>query len=119
MKDGVLYINADLFWKGNKQYVEVSNNQISNLPNGWQLNHDGAGAEIVNEYLVPILQIVYTGEHSAMVRGIFEKSNDCFLVTDEGLFHFPCAPGMVISNCPPLTRIFKYPAYRFPGQREQ
>lgn len=116
--DGLLSVDAELLWRFDAPLICVTNGDVLNMPIDWDMNSDESAMEIVNEHRSAILQLVHRDTNCVFVRGVFWESSGAILCTDRGMERISPRPGQTtgaITN--PLTPIFRYPSYRFPGVR--
>jgi hypothetical protein len=111
----VLYLDVDFLWKSDKPPLRVRNNELSNKPVGWDMNSDDTAMELVDAKKSPILQLVYPTDSTAVIRAFFTNEMGFAVFSDEGM-NFGGRPAPNPTNNP-LTRIFEYPSYKFPGKR--
>jgi hypothetical protein len=109
--------------------LELTNNELSGLPNDWDCNHSAKGIEIVNKNLIPIFQIYYKDDTHLVINGAitFIRDGGIGFVLSGGEGN-----GFQIKLNPTITddeffkeiealkikRIFKYPAWEHPGEFE-
>lgn len=115
IRDGQLLIDAEVFGGEGQPSMHVRDNVISDRPARWDKNADNQYAlEIVNEDGLPILQIIYSDEAHATIKGIF-INGEVAAIADQGLRTVP--KNDVVKY--PIKRIFKYPSWEYPGVFEE
>jgi hypothetical protein len=113
VKGGVLLYDIK-FWGGTgKPPIEVKNNKFIVRVPAWDRNFNANAFEVVDSNNVPILQVIRKTPSHIIVNGIFLLPNGLLL---------PAGPKGVIIGVkvvPPdflLKPIFRYPAWKYPGQ---
>ena len=110
----VLYLDVDFFAKSDAPPMQIRKNELINKPVGWDMNSDDLAMEVVNDRNDPILQLVYPTDNIAVIRSFF--TNDMgYVIMSEHKFGIGRYGNQRPTN--PLSRIFEYPSYRFPGKR--
>jgi hypothetical protein len=116
VSDHQVFIDAEIFAGLDRPAMHVRRNEISDRPPKWDKNTDGKHAlEIVNEDLVPVLQIIYSDEARASIKGVFVNGNNIAVANDRGLIGV--SKEELVKHVSP--RLFKYPAWKYPGVFEK
>ena len=100
--------------------LKLERNTISGRPREWDLNRNDKALEVVNEKQVPILQIYYKDGAHIVLNGVFPGEHGIVIATESGTqvmndagFKATYPDGVVPVN---VRRLFKYPAFKHPGQ---
>lgn len=115
IKNGNLAIDAEVFAGEMEPPMHVRNNELSDRPARWDKNTDNEHAlEIVNENTLPVLQIIYSDEARATIKGVFVNQKVAAIIDDEirGV-----SKREVVRY--PIKRLFKYPSWKYPGVFEE
>jgi hypothetical protein len=100
-KNCKLYVNTD----------EIRDNEIAVTPTLWDKNFNDTALEIVDENLMPRLQLIYRNPGNVMINGIFNVPGGVLAVEEMSIEYYPP------HKLPPkLRRIFKYPSRKYKGQ---
>ena len=96
--------------------VGVSNIQFrGDMPFGWERNGSSNAFEIVGPDKLPIIQEFYESPERLVIQGIFPFSTGVVSVAFDD--HSRVCPVTNLSNVWPNRKaIFKYPAWRHPGE---
>jgi hypothetical protein len=105
-----LYVNTILYGSPTLAAVEIKHNEFIVRPPQWDRNFDDTALEIVDENLLPRLQLVYKTPRTVVINGIFKFSGGLVLMEEDGLTYNPS------SFKPKFRRIFKYPSRLYQGQ---
>ena len=96
--------------------LELKNNEIRNLPMGWDVNQDETTLEIVNEFGNAVFQLIYEGTNKAIVRGVFllligqpDQPSEWVLITDTEMRVFPATAAQV-AKTQFFPLLFRYPS---------
>ena len=116
LKDRRLCIDALVYTGENQKPIQLKDNNVENLPSGWDSNFSDKALEIVNEDGLPMFQLVYKDENTAMIRGVFCVDNMVGILDDFSLGFFDKSPAILQKYN--VKRIFKYPDWKFHGQYE-
>jgi hypothetical protein len=114
IENGELFIDAEVFAGVGQPPMHVRHNELTDGPANWDKNTDKNALEIVNENQQPVLQIIYTGEGRATVKGVF-VSGDFAIVADQRLVRISKQRFADF----PIKRLFKYPSWKYPGVFEE
>jgi hypothetical protein len=113
--NGKPYIDVTIFRDVNLPPVELRHNELVGRPPNWDMNSDSKSLEIVNENEDPVFQLYYKNPSHVVVNGVFAIPGGVFIASKSG------AQAIRTQDLPtkfPLKRIFKYPAWKYPGQYE-
>jgi hypothetical protein len=114
IENGELFIDAEVFAGVGQPPMHVRHNELTDGPVNWDKNTDKNALEIVNENQQPVLQIIYTGEGRATVKGVF-VSGDFAIVADQRLVRISKQRFADF----PIKRLFKYPSWKYHGVFEE
>jgi hypothetical protein len=117
MENGNFYFDADLFYSPQSPPIKIRHNEISGRPPEWDINSDAGAFEIVNQNQQPVLQYAYMTPSHIVIKGIFISGPYVYYVSDS---MFGSAPAESAQNVPKnffIKPIFKYPSWKYPGQR--
>ncbi len=96
--------------------LELKNNEIRNLPIGWDVNSDDTALEIVNGSGNAVFQLIYEGANNAIVRGVFlrligqqGRPSGWILITDSRAEAFPATDAQ-IAKMKFFPLLFRYPS---------
>jgi hypothetical protein len=108
-----LYVDAKI-GDINAPVVEIKHNQFTSPPPNWDRNSNQQALEIVDENQIPVFQLYYKTPTHIVVNGIFEYRRNLYLVSNSGILMNPTNQEIVTRYL--SKRIFKYPAWKYPGQ---
>lgn len=108
-----LYADVTLYGGSGLPVVEVKHNSFIVRPPGWDANSDSSALEVVDSQLHPVFQMTYASEQHIIINGYFPYPGGLVVATDAGMTNNPTGA------LPPLTRIFRYPSWKYPSQRFQ
>lgn len=108
-----LYADVTLFGGPGLPAVVVKHNNFLVRPPGWDANSDSSALEVVDSQLRPVFQMTYASEQHIIINGYFPYPGGLVVATDAGMTNNPTGA------LPPLTRIFRYPSWKYPSQRFQ
>jgi hypothetical protein len=116
IEDGRLYVDTSLYSGPSLPPVEIKDNNFIVRPTNWDRNFDDTALEIVDENLLPRLQLIYKNPHTVILNGIFVFHSDSgktgvMIIDEERMTLNPSEP-----ITPNLRRIFKYPSRHYLGQ---
>jgi hypothetical protein len=124
-----IYVNATIYsgWRGHLIRVErnlLAPNALLNLP-GWDYNSNERALEIVNDKTEPIFQLIFDEPSRIRINGVFPVGAQEVAVMDDtrpfSAPNFVQIPSSFVSSGllkVDSKRIFKYPAWRHPGEFE-
>lgn len=110
VKENKPYVDVQVYGGISFPSVEIKQNEFTKPPN-WDSNSNDNALEIINEKQEPVFQLYYKDSSHIVINGIFPSDNGSFVfVSEEG--------GITTSpnDKNKLKRIFKYPAWQYPGQ---
>ena len=112
--DGDKLLFTFKLWSGDgKPPIEVENNEFKIRPPHWERNFNANALEVVDENQTPIFQMIRKTPSHIVVNGVFP-------VPGGGLWVFgPDGARGLLREIPSdfkLTPLFKYPAWKYPGQ---
>jgi hypothetical protein len=119
VSDGQLLVDADIFTRAGEAPMRIRGNQIQDRPMdwmqpGWDRNSSPNALEIVNEERLPVFQIIYKDQAQAVINGVFVHGEKVTVLDNEQT-RFGLKGGIASQ---PIRRIFKYPAWKHPGEFE-
>jgi hypothetical protein len=118
IRDGVFCLDAEIFGalQMSIPVITVTCNRIdSTLTPGFDTNYTAQAVEVVDQNQVPILQLIFSNKRSIRVNGVFLSSdNKVWVYSTQGVQHFDQGSAIQV----PLTRLFKYPSWRYLGKYE-
>lgn len=93
-------IYADVKGYSNSGYpsIQIKKNKLINKPPNWDFNSNEKALEVVNEEQFPVYQYIYKTSSHIIINGTFSLPNNGVLSSNE------------------LSRIFKYPSWKYPGE---
>jgi hypothetical protein len=106
-----LYADVTLYGGADRPPVEIKHNAFIVRPPGWDANSDQDALEVVDLQLHPVFQMTYVSQQHIVINGYFPFPGGFIAATDSGMIINPTG------SIPPLTRIFRYPSWKYPGQR--
>lgn len=116
-----LYADVTLFGSPELPAINIKRNEFHTPPPQWDINSNDTALEVVNEKKIPIFQLYYKNQsHTHIsINGYFPQPGGraASLMMEDGFIPV-AAPD---PNLPPeflLKRIFRYPAWKYPGQFE-
>jgi hypothetical protein len=120
VEKGKLLIDANLFAGPGLSPVAVTGGVLVQMTPEWDRNFDNTALEVVNEKLVPVLQIIYTSPQNAVVRGLFqlEQRRDIVIVLTDTTMTTLKADTPLTKDNYAVTRLFRYPSRKYLGQEE-
>ena len=100
---------------------------MSGLPSNWDFNHSANAIEVVNERLVPIFQFYYKDDTHLVFNGVITsaattaKHNGVAFISEthysvETMMDFSKNDFFKRIEALNLKTIFKYPAWKYPGE---
>lgn len=108
LKNGALYVDADLV-DVSRWHVSIKQNTLIDSPPDWDHNSNAAALEFVNEHGIPVFQLIKKSPSEIELYGSFiTPVSTCSARPNSGVSIGPTLPQ-------PLTPIFKYPAWKYPG----
>jgi len=110
VENGKLYVNTILYGDSPFAAVDIKHNEFVVRPSRWDRNFDETALEIVDENLLPRLQLVYKNPHNIVINGIFKFQGGLILMEETGMTVNPS------SINPKFRRIFKYPSRLYQGE---
>jgi predicted acylesterase/phospholipase RssA len=113
---GTLYVDARVFTQRQSGPLELTKNNYSRLPVGWDLNSTETALEVVNEQMQPRLQVIYNSESEIQINGLFGNERQVFAVFGKKARPVYLTPSGPAFN--PIKRLFKYPSSTYPGTYE-
>lgn len=112
LKDNSLNYRAEIV---GPHGIVIADNKFSGLHQLWDSNSSTNAFEIVNELYSPLFQFIRESDSKLTVRGVFETKDGVRVLTDKNSriiknfdYHRDAVPG--------LKAMFKYPAWKYPGQ---
>jgi hypothetical protein len=103
--------------------LKLEHNELSGLPSNWGFNHTSRAIEVVDDTLMPILQLYYKDDTHLVFNGVFTYTNGLFFASDTaGLWgadesvHVSQEEFNQRLHGLHLKKLFKYPAFKYPGQ---
>jgi hypothetical protein len=117
LEDGELQVDARM-WGGKKGLPPVELHGLSFVvrPEGWDKNFINDRAfEVVNENDVPMFQLIRLSPSHFVIKRIFETPSGLILASDNGMDVVRPPWGPIPSDFK-ITRIFKYPSWKYPGK---
>jgi len=107
--------------------LKLENNELSGLPSNWDFNHSANAIEVVNERLVPIFQFYYKDDTHLVFNGVITsaattaKHNGVAFISEthysvETMMDFSKNDFFKRIEALNLKTIFKYPAWKYPGE---
>jgi hypothetical protein len=116
VNDNQLLVDADIFLGVGQPPMLIRQNQISGRPSGWDKQSTSNALEIVNQKLLPVLQIIYLENALVVIKGVF-ANGDTVTIADENSMVLAAKSEDVKSF--PIKRLFKYPSWKYPGVLEE
>jgi hypothetical protein len=123
MEHGKFFV--DVTWRVGTQRADVrlqkdkasGRMELSGRPEGWEMNSNDRVLEILDETGSPVFQFIKKDASHIVINGVFsDPLGGVFIATDDGF----------VQNAPPnhplrssIKRIFKYPAWKHPGEYDQ
>lgn len=135
LKDGRVCIDADVFTGSLPPHLSsqlrINCNAIvrETLPWGWDYNSNERTLEVVNSNGAPTFQLIFDEPYHVIINGYFPIPDDeVWLIENSGLNTLGEHFKLPVKELPPLQirddagtikpapSIFKYPAWKYPGQ---
>ncbi len=114
VEKGNIYADVKIHGESGIPPIEVKKNKILNKPDDWDLNSNENALEIVNAKQVPIYQFYYKTPSHIVMNGIFPFPGGLILANEDKAIINPTMPTAF-----KLKRIFKYPAWKYPGKYDE
>ena len=107
--------------------LKLKHNELSGLPSDWDCNHTDSALEIVNAEIKPFAQIIFKSGTTLIFNGVFMTTNGCYLASEGGAVIGNNGGTNDIANTinadvfkeqfqrTHLSRLFKYPSWKYPG----
>ncbi len=107
--DNNLYADTEVYAGPSKAAIKIKANEFEVTPLGWDKNSSENAFEVVNERQMPVFQMIYESPSRIVIKG--------YLILPNGRLLFASETGLSFDLLPkkPLDRIFKYPAWKYPG----
>jgi hypothetical protein len=103
--------------------VKLQRNVISGKPSEWDINQSDRALEVVNDKLMPIIQLYYKDDAHIVFNGFIPFKGGVYVASAEGLrrvmqndFSTKYTNGLASFD---IKRLFKYPSFKHPGQFEE
>jgi len=118
VRNGTLFVDVTFYRPELPFAFEIKNNNYDVIPPDCELNSNEVALEIIDRNRVPILQIIYETPTHIVVNGLFGLPPDgsSSLVIDQKGIRLSSELGKTPYAA---KRIFKYPAFRYPGEYEE
>lgn len=108
VENGFLYVDAQIHTDSTAEpVIEIKRNQYKKVPPGWDVNSTPVALEIVNEKQEPIFHLIYKSPSEVMIEGVFPHPEGYYVIDRHG---------QRLNDKPDIIPIFKYPAWKYPGQ---
>ena len=114
LEDDNLYADVTIYGGSGLPPIQIKHNKLINKPTGWDFNSNKKALEIVNDKSVPIYQFYYKASSHIVVNGVFPFPGGLILANESGAILNPSLPTQFR-----LNPIFKYPAWKYPGEYSQ
>jgi len=114
IENGKPYIDTQIYSLRGMPPIEIKHNEISNMPPNWDLNSNERALEIVDENNNPVFQYIYKTSSHIIFKGIIVGPRGELVLADKKLTICYVKPDNF-----KLIKIFKHPAWRYPGQFEE
>ncbi len=95
-----IYADIEVYSNSGFPPIQIKKNKLINKPPNWDFNFNEKALEIVNEEQVPVYQYIYKTSSHIIINGTFSLPNNGVLSSNE------------------LSRIFKYPSWKYPREYE-
>jgi hypothetical protein len=99
--------------KDDKPYIELKDSEFVVRVEGCDKNSNEKALEIVNAHGVVLFQLIRKSSAEVVINGIFPIGKSLLLAGPDGFY---TRPTMEQINHFRLKPIFKYPAWKYPGQ---
>lgn len=109
------YADVMLFAGLGRHPIELKHNELVNKPPHWDMNSNQTAMEIVNEDQVPVFQLIYKDSAHIVINGIFPTPAGGEIADGSKFIH--CADIRKLQEYR-INRLFKYPAWKHPGEYE-
>ncbi|MFC2022904.1 hypothetical protein ACFLTL_01935 [Chloroflexota bacterium] len=113
VKDGKLYVDADVSDGISDYPIEIRGFSFLVNPENWDKNYDNNAFEVVNQEGKPVFQFILESQYSFILRGVFPIPGGGVVWATESLSVINPSPFEIFS----LVPIFKYPSSEFQGER--
>lgn len=116
--DHRVYVDAAVYTGANTAALQIEGNALLDPPRGlpgWDWNANRQGLEIVDGQRRPVFQMLFIPPDAIRIRGVFAAGKRIAIADCSGpaIYAAPRPLTMPTLGCP---RLFKYPAWRYPGQ---
>jgi hypothetical protein len=116
MEGDTLYVDALVFGLSTgSPRIQITHNEFSQAPVGWDRNFDDDALEFVDSSGVPVFQLVYRGHSDVFIRGMFSSGGMIFLANELGFVQNPS--GAQVREFIPPKPIFRYPSVDHQSKR--
>lgn len=113
--DDRIQLDTVIYDRHGSTAIELKKNKLVTIPPGWETNYDKDALEVVDYEQRPVFQCYFITASQLIIKGFFRSNNNqVIVVSDSGLTYPPDQPLEAYT----ITRIFRYPSRKFPGQRE-
>jgi hypothetical protein len=107
--------NLTAMGPNNVPVLQFTNDSIQVIPSGWQLNADDWAVEVVDEHLLPRLQVIQASDYDVYVNVVLYSATQAIVLKDDRL---EMKPTNALTGDDFPNRMFKYPAYAHRGERQ-
>jgi hypothetical protein len=104
-----VFADAEVYGGQGKPTIKIVRNEFEVTPPGWDKNSSENAFEVVDEKQIPVFQMIYETPSRIVIKGYIILPNGRLLFADDKGLSFDLLPKK------PLDRIFKYPAWKYPG----
>ncbi len=112
--DGIVYCDVQTWGGPMGPPIKIVQNKLSVQPPFWDHNFNANALEVVDERGEPIFQFIRKAPDHFVINGLLEMPDRTYvLASDTGLKGGITSPVMPRGTLKP---IFKYPAWKYPGQ---
>jgi hypothetical protein len=118
VKNNRIYVKTQTMFGDAEQTVQMNNEWPVNIPTGWDRNFNPSSFEIVDDTMLPVLQVRYDSANQIEIYGIFVSPNGGVTVAF-GNSTYSASPGLGIPKIPDRKAWFKYPSTNHLGELAQ
>jgi hypothetical protein len=114
IEDGVFYVDVHLYGGPNKPVIEITKYKFKVQNPAWDANSTANAFEVVVDGKVPVLQMIKRSASTIEINAVIPYNNGIVLAVGHTIKLLP--PPSENELPIPMTPMFKYPSWKYPGQ---
>jgi hypothetical protein len=118
-KNNRIYVKSQTMFGDKNETVLMNNEWPANIPVGWDRNFNGNSFELVDNTMLPVLQVRYDSANVIQVNGVFVSPTGGISIAFNGLWTMPrpSEKELSLANLKERKAWFKYPSTNHLGER--